>query len=701
MPRHGEATSVWQRPWLRIALAAVLALAVALAIVEWTVEHPLRRYLERRINASLRGYTVAIGRLDLQLLGFAVVLEDVTLVQDARPSPPMLDLPRWRTSLEWRALLSLALVADTTFDRPTIYITREQSAEEARDAVPVEDRGWQDALQAVYPLEINSLHVVEGDVSYYDVGNVPPIHLQHVDFRATNIRNVRSARGTYPSPVALHAAVLGGSIAATGHADFLAKPHPALATDVEVSDVDLVPLAPIARRWDLTLERGSLHAAGRMVWQTTETVIDLRRVELDEPAITYARNPREDRRHVEHAVESAAEAATGPGIRVDIEDVRIRGGTFALELDALRSADGRTIYAEAKDLPPLRLEDVDLHVTDVGSEPRQGGPPTRFELRCRALRDGRLAVTGTADLLARPTPTVIADFELRRIRLLPFAPLARHWAFELGGGELRAAGRLEVASRKSSLLLRRVVLAHPAVSYVQRTRDDERRLDTATRGATEARSAPAFRLDVDDARIRAGRFAFVDARADPQYRLALTDSDVAVRGFSNQRAKRRGSATLRGRFMRTGSAAIDATFASPEFDMKVRLEDVQLTELNDLLRARAGFDAASGRFSFYSELAVQNGRVHGYVKPFFEDLDVYDRRQDAGKGLGAQAYEALVGAAGTVLENRPRDQIATRADLSGPIDDPDAPTWQIVIGLLRNAFWRALMPGLDHTAAAR
>ena len=103
-------------------------------------------------------------------------------------------------------------------------------------------------------------------------------------------------------------------------------------------------------------------------------------------------------------------------------------------------------------------------------------------------------------------------------------------------------------------------------------------------------------------------------------------------------------------FMESGNASIDATFASgtkqPEFDMDVRLERVQLVELNDLLRATGGFDVAAGRFSFYSELAVQDGRVQGYVKPFFEGLDVYDRKQDKGKPIGKQAYEVVVGRRG-------------------------------------------------------
>jgi hypothetical protein len=129
--------------------------------------------------------------------------------------------------------------------------------------------------------------------------------------------------------------------------------------------------------------------------------------------------------------------------------------------------------------------------------------------------------------------------------------------------------------------------------------------------------------------------------------------------------------------------------------MYVRLEDTKLVDMNDVLRAKGGFDVVGGLFSFYSEITVKDGRVEGYVKPFFKDLDVYARWQDAEKPITKQAYEMMVGVAGSVLENRFADQIATRADLSGPVENPDAPTLEIVFGLLRNAFWRALLPGLE------
>ena len=83
----------------------------------------------------------------------------------------------------------------------------DQTEQEAEDSVHLANRGWQDAVQAVYPLKVNTLRVIDGDVSYYDVGNVPPLELEHVYFRASNIRNVRSVLG--PVSLAHRAELLG------------------------------------------------------------------------------------------------------------------------------------------------------------------------------------------------------------------------------------------------------------------------------------------------------------------------------------------------------------------------------------------------------------------------------------------------------------------------------------------------------------
>jgi uncharacterized protein involved in outer membrane biogenesis len=73
--------------------------------------------MEREVNRRLQGYSVRIGKLDLQLYRLAVDLRDVTIRQESNPEPPMASLPRLHASIEWRALLRGRLVPISSFRR--------------------------------------------------------------------------------------------------------------------------------------------------------------------------------------------------------------------------------------------------------------------------------------------------------------------------------------------------------------------------------------------------------------------------------------------------------------------------------------------------------------------------------------------------------------------------------------------------------
>ena len=78
--------------------------------------------------------------------------------------------------------------------------------------------------------------------------------------------------------------------------------------------------------------------------------------------------------------------------------------------------------------------------------------------------------------------------------------------------------------------------------------------------------------------------------------------------------------------------------------------------MNDLLRAYGGMDVVSGVFAVYSEMTVKDGKVDGYLKPLFKDLEAYDPAQDQDKGLLKKIYEKTINVASAVLKNTPRGE---------------------------------------------
>jgi uncharacterized protein involved in outer membrane biogenesis len=216
-----------RRRWIGAAVALLTLAGLASAIALFFIDEPLRRYTEAKMNARLKGYTATIGALHFSPINFSLELRDTVIVQHAHPDPPVANIERLHASVHWRALLAGRVVGDILIDRPVVVLDLPQAKQEISDATPVKDKGWQDALQAIYPLKINALRISRGDVTYKDNGPFKPLRVQDLEVQASNIRNVHSERGVYPSPMRLTARMFGGgSVTATGWPTSWPSPTP-------------------------------------------------------------------------------------------------------------------------------------------------------------------------------------------------------------------------------------------------------------------------------------------------------------------------------------------------------------------------------------------------------------------------------------------------------------------------------------------
>jgi hypothetical protein len=69
-------------------------------------------------------------------------------------------------------------------------------------------------------------------------------------------------------------------------------------------------------------------------------------------------------------------------------------------------------------------------------------------------------------------------------------------------------------------------------------------------------------------------------------------------------------------------------------------------------------------------------------------MDVHDPHQDQEKSLFQRIYEGLVGGVSQLLENFPRQEMATKADIPGPLENSPASTWQVLVHLIQNAVFK-------------
>jgi len=503
-------------------VAAVLALV--LLFVAHHFDEYLRRTLEAKINQRLHGYHVSLRHAHLSPFGLALTLERLTIRQDANPEPPVADVPRLTTSVEWREIFGGHLVADAVFDGPRVHVNLPQLRQEDRDQVKMQDRGWQQAMEAIYPIKFNQVQVRNGDLVYIDADPKKPLHVSRWNATASNIRNIRSHDRVYPSPIHTDGVVFDtGRAVLDGNADFLAEPFPGVHAVYKVENVPLDRLSTFGKRANLTLSGGALSSQGE---------------------VEYGPKHREAK----------------------IADVTVRG---------------------------LRLD------------------------------------------YTHTTATAPAE---------------------------KARGK-EVA----------------------KVAKDQQ---------------PAMPVEIERLRLVDGNLGLITPAKDRRVRVYVSGADLDVTNLSSGFRQGPAKARLSGHFNGSGAVHGTATFrptrSGPDFDLAIQVEGASLPSINDLLRAYGKFDVAQGTFSVYSEVKVHGGRIDGYVKPLFKDVKVYDPKQDQKKPVLRKLYEKVVGGVSHLLENHPRDQVATVADISGPISDPNTSTWEIVVRLVSNAFVKAILPGFQR-----
>jgi hypothetical protein len=109
----------------RIALVAagiIGATVVALFMLSYFLDGIARSRLERAMNQKLKGYHAQVARAHVQLINGSVTLNDVIIIQNAHPNPPVARVSTLEASIQWEELLSGHIVADFLISQPQVYV---------------------------------------------------------------------------------------------------------------------------------------------------------------------------------------------------------------------------------------------------------------------------------------------------------------------------------------------------------------------------------------------------------------------------------------------------------------------------------------------------------------------------------------------------------------------------------------------------
>jgi hypothetical protein len=372
---------------------------------------------------------------------------------------------------------------------------------------------------------------------------------------------------------------------------------------------------------------------------------------------------------------------------------------YPLKINALRIAGGRVTYVDEDPERPLELSQIRVLARNLRNvEDPETRHPSSFRASAAVFDSGRAALAGRADFLAEPSPAFLADARVEAVPLDRLGPLIEDYRLNVSRGVLSARGELEHGPERRRATLEEVLIAGIQIDYVS----DPELTQRAVEAVTEAKREPSTEIVVRRLRLTGSELGFISRARDPSYRLFLSGTELVVDGWSNQPDSEGSRFRARGAFMGSGRTAIQGAFrpdpGGADFDLAIAIEGTELAAMNDLLRAYANLDVTEGLFSFYSELRVAGGRVDGYVKPLFHEVEVYDAEQDREKGFFRQLWERIAEGLAEILENPPREDVATVADISGPVSSPDASNLQVVLNLIENAFFDSILPGFREQA---
>jgi hypothetical protein len=214
-------------------------------------------------------------------------------------------------------------------------------------------------------------------------------------------------------------------------------------------------------------------------------------------------------------------------------------------------------------------------------------------------------------------------------------------------------------------------------------------------------------LHLDRLEVRAGQFHFRNFQGRPDVDAYLRDLDLAAWNLRNSEAvaaDRVARFAMRATPMTHGRLEAKASFdpfaERPSFDLDVQLVALDLTELNDLLRAYLRLDVDAGVLSTYIELSAREGRFEGYVKPVVQNVELGEPVAER-EGPLAALWEGIVDKTTQLFESEAHERVAARIPISGTVTNPDASVWAAIGSVLRNAFIKELPPRLEHSVGNR
>ena len=376
-----------------VTLAVTLVLSLIMAFADSLLAGPMRSWAERMMNAKLNGYTVHIGRVRPHLWKFAFDLNDLVVTQNAHPAPPIADIGALRFSLILHELLRFKIAGDLTIERPALHINLAQIQNEATSQVSLKDRGWQGAVEAIFPIKLDQVKVRDGSLLYLSSTTASkPLQLTRIFMEARNVRNSVASPGTFPSPVSLEALLFEtGKVTFKGAADFLRVPHAGASGELRLVRIPLDRLDPLAADYQLKTQGGLLSLDGALEYTPEAQTAHFANVRFEDLRVDYVTSSATQAVEEEHgrkAVKLAKSVRNAPKLLLQVDNLTLSHSQIGF------------VNQSAKPSYRLFLTDVNLGLKNLSNQSGQG----RTEVHALGAFMGSGTTVLNASVLSTATP---------------------------------------------------------------------------------------------------------------------------------------------------------------------------------------------------------------------------------------------------------------------------------------------------------
>lgn len=244
-----------------------------------------------------------------------------------------------------------------------------------------------------------------------------------------------------------------------------------------------------------------------------------------------------------------------------------------------------------------------------------------------------------------------------------------------------------------------LIMNNPEVIYIledqakEPVEGEEADIDDWTKALTDI-----IPLEINNFEVYGGRFAFVQLESDPNIDLQISNITLQAKNLRNVVEKERilpSPIYATGTSIGGGDVTLDGNLniikEIPDLNINFAIENADATALNPFTRHYAGIDFEKGTLGVYSEVAIADGYMKGYIKPLLKDSKLIGKDD----GFLGVLWEGLVGFFKFLFKNQGTDTLATKVPLEGDLTDVKAGVWPTVFNIFENAWIKAFKGETD------